>query len=53
VISHGVLPSHNRIRETGASVRSVGGGSNGHPAALAIGYSGIVPVGLAAMVYLQ
>jgi hypothetical protein len=42
VISHGVLPSQSRIRETGASVRSAGGGSNGHPDALAIGYSGIV-----------
>ncbi|HWE14867.1 MAG TPA: hypothetical protein VG365_15190 [Solirubrobacteraceae bacterium] len=47
-----MLPSHNRIREIGGVERSAGGGSNGHPAALAMGYPGIVAAGLVAIVCL-
>ena len=43
-MSHGVLPSQIRTRATGLVVpsrKTSGGGANGHPPSLAIGYSGI------------
>src|SRR5258705_4788626 len=43
-MSHGVLPSQIRTRDSGrcsASAITSGGGANGQPARLSIGYSGI------------